>query len=90
VLLTADDLGGSRDAEKMLGRARQNVIFELGFFFGTLGREFVAVLHEENVELPTDIHGLVYIPIDSQGAWRTKLAKELTDAGFQIDAQKAL
>lgn len=48
-LLTADDLGG-RDRESLEPRARQNVIFELGYFFRALGRERVAVLYEQGVE----------------------------------------
>jgi predicted nucleotide-binding protein len=44
---------------KPAGRARQNVVFELGFFFGSVGRERVAVLYEPDVEKPSDIDGLV-------------------------------
>ena len=48
--------------KKLKARSRQNVIFELGITIGYLGRKNVRVLYEEGVELPTDIHGLVYIP----------------------------
>jgi hypothetical protein len=57
VLLTADDEGGLAGGVTH-PRARQNVIFELGFFFGRLGRRRVAVLIEEGVEKPSHVDGL--------------------------------
>ena len=63
VLLTPDDEGHKRDCPKdKKFRARQNVVLELGMFLSTLGRKRVAILHKGEVELPSDIHGLVYIP----------------------------
>jgi predicted nucleotide-binding protein len=64
-------------------RSRQNVLFELGITIGHLGREKVRVLYEEGVELPTDIHGLVYIPLNDQ--WKKKLQRELRAADIIID-----
>ncbi|TFC56891.1 nucleotide-binding protein [Cryobacterium sp. TMT2-15-1] len=84
VLLTADDLGRAKDADADRPRGRQNVIFEMGFFFGALGRRRVAVLYEEGVEEPGDVTGLVYIPIDSAGGWRLNVARELSDAGIPV------
>jgi len=88
VLLTPDDVGASKE-RKSEGkpRARQNVIFELGYFIGKLGRDRVCALYKE-VELPSDIHGVLYIPIDSAGAWRYSVAKELQNVGFPIDMNK--
>lgn len=88
VLLTADDEGGERGEKARKLRARQNVVFELGFFCGGMGRERVAVLQEEGVEQPSDIQGLVYIPLDERGAWKVALAKELKAAGIRIDLNK--
>lgn len=68
----------------MSSRGRQNVIFELGFFFGKLGRDRVAVLLGPGVGEPSDINGLVYIPVDEAGAWKYQLGRELQSAG--IDA----
>src|SRR6185437_189755 len=85
VLLTGDDEGGVRASSNTHPRGRQNVIFELGFFFGKLGRQRVAVLLEENVERPSDIAGLVYITIDEAGAWKQTLARELEAAGISVD-----
>jgi predicted nucleotide-binding protein len=86
VLLTADDEGrlrGEGDVP-LAPRGRQNVIFELGVFIGALGRSRVAVLLEAGVEQPSDLSGLVYIPLDS-GGWRVSLLKELANAGIKVD-----
>lgn len=40
VLLTPDDIGG-KDADSLRPRARQNVLLELGYFIGLLGRKHV-------------------------------------------------
>lgn len=85
VLLTGDDVGGIRAGASMNLRGRQNVIFELGFFFGKLGRSRVAVLLEENVEKPSDIDGLTYINLDQAGAWKTALARELQAANIPVN-----
>jgi Predicted nucleotide-binding protein containing TIR-like domain len=69
VLLTGDDEGGLRGGE-MKPRARQNVVLELGYFWGALGRDRVAVLVQEGVELPSDAGGIHYISIDSGGGWK--------------------
>lgn len=87
VLLTGDDRGGKKGTrtEDLKDRARQNVILELGFFIGKLGRSRVCPLYEPGVELPTDFDGVVYIPIDEVGAWKLALAKELKVAGMPVD-----
>jgi hypothetical protein len=88
VLLTGDDEGGKRGENRLQMRARQNVVLELGFFFGLLGRRNVAVLYENGVEHPSDIAGYVYIPLDETGGWKLKLAHELRDAGLDIDLNR--
>lgn len=60
VLLTPDDEGGPKDKAKY-PRARQNVIFEMGYLFAKLGRDRVICLLKENVEKPSDIDGIVYL-----------------------------
>jgi predicted nucleotide-binding protein len=85
VLLTADDEGGPTSGADRRPRGRQNVIFELGFFFGKLGRDRVAVLLDEGVEEPSDINGLTYISLDSGGAWKQSLARELASANIDVD-----
>jgi predicted nucleotide-binding protein len=88
----ADDWGrGPDDALEEFpadpNRARQNVILELGYFMGQLGRERVAAIYRPGTELPTDIHGLGYIPLDETGAWRFKLAAELA-AAYEVDLNR--
>lgn len=80
VLMTPDDEArpkrGPRNA--IAERARQNVVFELGYFYGKLKRENVIVLNF-GVELPGDINGLVYIDRDN---WKLELGRELADLGY--------
>ena len=83
VLLTSDDLGAPKDKKKKLKyRARQNVILELGYFLHSLGRKRVCVLYEKSVERPSDIHGIVYVPLDEADGWKLKLSKELAKLGI--------
>jgi Predicted nucleotide-binding protein containing TIR -like domain len=88
VLLTPDDIGSAMSENDFMSRARQNVILELGYFFGKLGRANVRALYDENVELPSDIIGIEYIKIDSSDAWKLKLAKEMKQCGLKIDMNK--
>jgi predicted nucleotide-binding protein len=88
VLMTPDDIGGLRDNDDRRPRARQNVIFELGFFIGTLGPQRVAALIGQEVERPSDFDGVVYIPIETD--WRLPLCRELRAAGYEIDLNKVL
>lgn len=87
VLMTGDDRGGLKEAayEEQEPRARQNVVFELGYFIARIGRQHVVVLHEQGVELPSDYTGVVYVPLDSGDAWRLALARELRAAGLRVD-----
>lgn len=90
-LWTADDVGKSMNAEQnLLPRARQNVIFETGYFAAKLGRRRVVVLKHESVEIPSDYQGVVYINLDNQGAWILQLGRELKTAGFDIDLNKLI
>ena len=85
VLLTPDDVGASADhPEKSQRRARQNVILELGFFIAKLGRKRVCPIYVEGVELPSDYHGVLYVPYDEGAVWRSKLVTELSAAGIEV------
>jgi predicted nucleotide-binding protein len=90
VLLTPDDLGGAAATEVQLSRARQNVIFELGYFVGSLGRGRACLLRKGEVEIPSDLYGVVYTAMDSADSWKIELARELKAAGFEFDAAKGL
>lgn len=86
ILLTADDKIEGEDTF----RARQNVIFEMGYFMGALGRPNVICMLQENVEKPGDIDGVVYTMIDKAGVWKYSLVKELKACGYDVDANKVL
>ena len=91
VLMTPDDVGAPIQQENKLKlRARQNVIFELGYFFHALGRKGVCALYKEGVELPSDIYGVVYVLMDELDAWQLTLAREMRQAGLSFDANKLL
>ena len=90
VILTPDDVGGPSEDRKVLrfegkNRARQNVILEFGYFMGKLGRDRVCCLYRGDVELPSNMHGIVYIPFkESVKECRDKMVKELKAAGYDI------
>lgn len=88
VLYTPCDIGGSVGATVQKARARQNVVFEHGYLIGKLGRQRVCALVKEDTELPTDISGVVYIPLDIHGAWHVAVAKDLRKAGYPVDLNK--
>jgi len=89
VLLTGDDKLTSPTGE-VEHRARQNVVLELGYFLGKLGRQKVVALHEAGLLLPSDVSGVLYISYDASGAWRGELLKELQHAGYSPDWAQAL
>lgn len=91
VLMTPDDVGAlEQEKEKLHHRARQNVILELGYFMGRLGREHVCALLKGDIELPSDSDGIIYIALDPNDGWKILLAKELKGAGLEIDLNKAM
>jgi len=90
VLLTPDDLGGAATAPAQAARARQNVIFELGYFAGKLGRGRACLLRKGEVEIPSDLYGVIYKDMDAAEGWKLKLVRELNAAGLNFDPQKLL
>jgi predicted nucleotide-binding protein len=92
VLLTADDVGAPRlqsDEEPYYSpRARQGVIFEMGFLVAALSPSCVCVLYEDGVEMPCDLDGISYIRLDYAGTWQSKLLLQLRKAGFNYDMNK--
>lgn len=89
VLLTSDDVGGISE-DQLAPRARQNVILELGYFIGRLGRERVCALRQNGVEVPSDFNGVVYVELAANDAWKIQLARELREAGYLIDWNKVM
>jgi predicted nucleotide-binding protein len=89
VLLTPDDVGAAGDdRDSLKPRARQNVIFELGFFIGKLGRKRVCALHKGDVEIPSDFAGVLWVPMDPGGAWRFTLGREMKAIELDVDLNK--
>ena len=84
VLLTADDKGRKNKARKMQSRARQNVVFEMGYFMAQLGRGRVFLLLQEGVEEPSDLKGIVYTSLAKDGVWKYRLVKELREQGYEV------
>ncbi len=89
VLATPDDEGhvkGEPGAKN--GRARQNVVLELGMLLARLGRRRVAILIKCQCEMerPSDIQGLIYIPFrDDVAEAGQMLMKELAEVGLRVD-----
>lgn len=91
MLLTDDDIGNSKNNLVLNKRARQNVILELGYFIGKLGRSKVAPIYEKGVELPSDMKGIIYTEYDNKSNnWKFNLVKELKEAGYEVDANKII
>ena len=90
ILLTADDEGKDKTESELHFRARQNVILEMGYFMGKLGRKKVFPLLGIGVEKPSDLDGIVYVPIDSNDIWKYELVKELKACGYNVDANKLI
>jgi hypothetical protein len=89
VLLTPDDVGAAKkDSANLRPRARQNVILELGYFLGKLKRSRVCALYKTGVDIPSDFNGVLWVELDDNGAWRMRLAQELSNARvpFNVDA----
>lgn len=83
VLYTACDFGRDKNDSKEQPRARQNVVFEHGYLSAKLGRDHVCALVEPGIEVPGDLAGVVYISISS--SWEYMIAKEMKQAGLEID-----
>ena len=93
VLLSPDDMAYpiSEPPQSAKARARQNVILELGYFVGQLTRERVfALKRDDQLEIPTDISGVIYTLYDQAGAWHFDLVRELKAAGYDVDANTLL
>ena len=87
VLYTECDIGRAKDtpSDEDHFRARQNVVFEHGYLIAKLGRGRVSALVKGDVETPSDISGTTYITMDTAGAWKMHLAKNMQAAGLSVD-----
>lgn len=91
-LYTPDDIGGVKGSELkgLRPRARQNVVFEHGYFTAKLGRKNVLVLLYDDTEkitfeMPGDIDGIIYVPFDNKNGWEEKVRQALKLSGYKVD-----
>jgi len=91
VLFTPNDATTQQDKPRgRRTRLIQDIIFEFGYVVGKLGHERVCALCQEGAEIPLDHTGAVSIPMDSRGGWRLLVAREIKQAGIEIDLNKAI
>ncbi|MFW0755900.1 TIR domain-containing protein [Pseudomonas sp. H11T01] len=88
VLLTPDDEGCAKGGTPE-PRARQNVLLELGYFLGRLGRDKVCALKRGTLEIPSDFAGVVWESMEGS-SWKQALGRELEAAGHEIDWNKVM
>lgn len=81
-LFTADDICKDQKDSSEKPRARQNVVFETGYFMGKLGRSHIVILADHGVEMPSDLSGVVY---SNTANWEVELLQELEAMGYAID-----
>jgi predicted nucleotide-binding protein len=92
ILLTPDDkVVSASDPQRTIFHAGQNIIYEFGFFHGTLGPNRVCALFKSNaeaeLELPTDSLRGPCVPLDSTGEWKGWLAGQMREAGLHIKSE---
>ena len=94
VLLSPDDFGYAKNeaATKRKLRPRQDVIFELGFLLGRLGKGNVLVFFREcaNFETPADFEGIKFTAFDDRDSWKLALIRELSNCGLTVDRDRIL
>lgn len=88
IILSPDDEGRLHGDAGLEARARQNVIFEIGYFIGLMGRPRVCALLTGAMTRPSDIDGVAYVSMNEN--WKIDLADEMRAAGIVIDMNKAL
>lgn len=86
-LFTEDDLGKAKADKDLKARARQNVVFEAGYFIGKLGRDRVVLLANREIEMPSDLSGVVYT---DNAMWEMQVLKELKVMGLSVDLNKTI
>jgi len=88
ILYTPCDEGKPKGTDEYRERARQNVVFEHGYFSGLLGRNRVCALVRDSVEIPSDLNGIVYIPMDTNGAWKYLVVGEMQAVGYNVSKDR--
>ena len=90
VLLSADDSVSFKqeNSEEETYQASQNVIFELGFLLGKLGKQNVAAIYlpKKGFEIPKEYEEIRWV--EYKRGWYFKLINELKEANYDVDANK--
>jgi predicted nucleotide-binding protein len=89
ILYTGCDQGKAVEESSFKLRARQNVVFEHGLMCALLGRNHVVALVEKDVEIPSDLSGVLFVKLEDSD-WQFKLAQEMKAIGLPIDMNKLL
>ncbi|MCH9648596.1 MAG: nucleotide-binding protein [Deltaproteobacteria bacterium] len=84
VLLTA------AGKDRKLAPPGANLLFQLGYLAGRLGRRQVTSIYEEDLQLPAECNEVLCIPMDEIGIWKFALTRDLEVAGFEMDRQLAV
>lgn len=87
-LFSADDFGNSLEEKNCNKRARQNVVFETGFYIGKFGRDKTIILADEDIEMPSDLDGVIYI--STNGNYEIEVLKSLRSIGYNVDFNKVI
>ncbi len=94
VLLSPDEYAYAKTDEhsKRKLRPQQDVIFELGFVLGKLGKDKVMVLFRESdtFEVPTIFASLKVTAFDDRDSWKLALLRELASSGYVVDGDRIL
>jgi len=53
-----------------------------------LGRGRVCLLYKDGVTIPSDLHGVVYVKMGTDGKWQSDVAKEMQAVGLHVDLNK--
>ena len=84
VIVTPDDVG-ALEGEELRYRARQNVILEFGLFAGKIGRKRMTILLRGDIELPSDMQGVLYSRFhESPEECFLEIERDLKAAGYEI------
>lgn len=85
-ICTPDDVGTlATERHNLRPRMRQNVVLELGYFAGKIGRKRVCALVKGDIETPSDYDGVIYIMLDDAEGWKLQLARELRAAELPVN-----
>lgn len=88
LFLVSGEAGVSTQGPKgTVRRPDPQLVFQLGYLVGKLGRRFVSVIHEEDLDAPAELSSLFAIPLDQIGMWKYGLIRDLEAAGFDLEGQ---